>query len=483
MILCQRMFIAILAALAAILFVCSPGAALSGQYQLSTPPLGERWFGILIDQDLVGFYRQQTSQISGGGYRIEGDGSVRMKVMGFSKESNVREVYQTTPGLALRSFEIEQTINGAKSRLTGKTVSGGLQVKREADGTTSTRLLKFKGELIPGPLLNLVPFFKGAATGRQHQILVFDAEELQIKEVVISVFGEVKMPEGGTALKLSNNLYPFVSNDIWVNRAGDTLLESVREGLVITRATSPDKLAAFISGVALSQKDLIYDFSLVRLATPMRHQPSKLSGIHVHIDGYGAQTPILNDGWQQTERSDNKLVIRTGSLKTLKKQHSSLPKHLESDEGIEVDAAEIKEKAKELVAGQTTVEQKLRSIASWTSGWLEDSVDDGGSALTALSKRRGNCQTHSKLYTALARAAGIPTRFVSGLVSQDGGSFLYHSWAESLIDGNWVAVDPTFNQLPADVTHLAFFEGNQLPDLMPLVSIIGKLKVNIISEK
>lgn len=80
------------------------------------------------------------------------------------------------------------------------------------------------------------------------------------------------------------------------------------------------------------------------------------------------------------------------------------------------------------------------------------------------------------LYTALARAIGIPTRFVSGLVSQDGTSFLYHSWAESLVEGRWVAVDPTFNQVPLDPTHLAFLEGHRLADLAPLVGVIGKIK-------
>ena len=110
-------------------------------------------------------------------------------------------------------------------------------------------------------------------------------------------------------------------------------------------------------------------------------------------------------------------------------------------------------------------------------------MDDSGSALTALEKQSGNCQSHAKLYTALARSVGIPTRFVSGLVSQDGRGFLYHSWAESWLDGQWVAVDPTFDQLPADPTHLAFFEGHTLTELAPLVGIIGKIQVSLLEER
>ena len=55
--------------------------------------------------------------------------------------------------------------------------------------------------------------------------------------------------------------------------------------------------------------------------------------------------------------------------------------------------------------------------------------------------------------------------------------------AELFIDGRWVAVDPTFNQIPADPTHLAFFEGNRLADLAPLVGVIGKIKLTVLEER
>jgi len=108
---------------------------------------------------------------------------------------------------------------------------------------------------------------------------------------------------------------------------------------------------------------------------------------------------------------------------------------------------------------------------------------DGGGALTSLKSRTGNCQTHARLYTALARAAGIPTRFVSGLVHLDGKGFLYHSWAESLLNGRWVAVDPTYNQVPTDPTHLKFFEGHLPEDMSPIIAIIGRIKINVLEAK
>lgn len=476
----------LLAALAAV-FLSLPAfaATATSPYQLTTPPLGERWFAILMNNEQVGFYRQQISALPEGGYRFEGDGSVQMKIMGFTKESSSREIYLTGPNLALKSFKVEQTISGNKSHLSGNLIAGGIQVRREAEGKSTLRTLKTKSSLIPGPALNLVPFFKGITTGKVLRVLTFDPEELSIKEVKITALGEDKTPDGQPALKLRNDLYPFVDNDIWVDRQGNTLLESVRDGLVITKAESPEKLIGLVTGMALSKKDLIYDFSLIRIEPPLKVAPEKLTGLSVAIEGYGDQIPLLADGWQQVQRQAGQAVISTGTLRATPEKSYKLPPaiYLQPSEGIESDAPELVNKTHELTGALQDEKAKIVALVAWTAAWIEDSIEDGGTALIAFSKKKGNCQTHAKLYTALARAAGIPTRFVSGLVSQDRKGFLYHSWAESWLDGHWTAVDPTFNQVPADPSHLAFFEGNRITDLAPLVGIIGKIKLTILDER
>jgi transglutaminase-like putative cysteine protease len=159
---------------------------------------------------------------------------------------------------------------------------------------------------------------------------------------------------------------------------------------------------------------------------------------------------------------------------------TELEKYLKPAEKIESDAPEIVARARQIAEGKAGQIETARAIAAWATDWLKDSMDDGGGALKSLSSRTGNCQTHARLYTALARAVGIPTRFVSGLVSLEGKGFLYHSWAESFLDGRWVAVDPTYNQLPADPTHLKFFEGHTQEDLAPIIAIIGKISIKVL---
>ncbi len=474
-----------LAALCAAFFMLSALRPAMAAPLLNAPPVGERWFGILVDNEQVGFYRQEITRLPDGNFRIEADGSVRMRVMGFTKEATSREVYRIEPTLGLQTLKVDQTINGTRSQLVGKKVRGGLLVKRTVEGKSRDRLFKMPGDLIPGPVLNLYPLLKGPTPGTVYRVQTFDPEELKIKEVKITVLGEAATPDGKPAIKLRNNLYPFVHNDIWVDTGGNTLLESVRDGLVVTKAATPEQLSAVVSGMALSKKDLIYDFSMVRAEPPLKTAPAKLTGLAVALSGYGPQLPLVTDGWQWVERMGDRVVIKTGRLRPDTTPAATAPdsRYLASVEGIEALAPAVVAKARQLTMGLATSEAQARALIDWTARSVTDTVDDSGGALTVLDKMRGNCQSHAKLYTALARAAGIPTRFVSGLVSQNGKDFLYHSWAESWLDGRWVAVDPTFGQMPADPTHLALFQGHTPAELAPLVGIIGKISINVLEER
>jgi transglutaminase-like putative cysteine protease len=71
---------------------------------------------------------------------------------------------------------------------------------------------------------------------------------------------------------------------------------------------------------------------------------------------------------------------------------------------------------------------------------------------------------------------------VNGLVyMEEAQGFLYHSWNESLVDGRWRPVDPTFGQVVADATHVKLVEGESIADLTPLLDMIGRVKARVIS--
>ena len=124
----------------------------------------------------------------------------------------------------------------------------------------------------------------------------------------------------------------------------------------------------------------------------------------------------------------------------------------------------------------------INRLVGWIQANIQKSPVDVFSALDVLETKKAECQGHAYLYTAFARALGIPTRVVNGLAySEELKGFLYHSWNESLIGGTWLSVDPTFGQVGVDATHIKLLEGESTAELMPLVDIVGRIRATILS--
>ena len=136
-----------------------------------------------------------------------------------------------------------------------------------------------------------------------------------------------------------------------------------------------------------------------------------------------------------------------------------------------------------LAIGIIRRERDPRKAAELLNTWVHDSIRPRvtfgiPSAIQVLKDRSGDCNEHTQLFVALARAVGIPARVTAGLAYLD-GKFYYHAWPEILLS-DWVAVDPTFCQFPADAAHLRFVVGG-LTRQTELLRLMGNLKIDLLS--
>ncbi|HET7380890.1 MAG TPA: transglutaminase-like domain-containing protein, partial [Gaiellales bacterium] len=120
------------------------------------------------------------------------------------------------------------------------------------------------------------------------------------------------------------------------------------------------------------------------------------------------------------------------------------------------------------------VERDPTKVAAALTHWVSQTVQPVPTtafplASAVLNRGRGDCNEHTVLFVAMARALRLPARPVAGLLRVD-GRYYYHAWAEVYL-GDWVAVDPTLDQFPADVAHLRLVaDGLARPiDLAPRV--------------
>lgn len=78
----------------------------------------------------------------------------------------------------------------------------------------------------------------------------------------------------------------------------------------------------------------------------------------------------------------------------------------------------------------------------------------------AAAQSCGVCQDHTQILLSLLRLAGVPCRYVSGLLLGEGRT---HAWAEAFIDGRWIGLDATNGTVVQD-THIALAVGRDHED-------------------
>ena len=85
-----------------------------------------------------------------------------------------------------------------------------------------------------------------------------------------------------------------------------------------------------------------------------------------------------------------------------------------------------------------------------------EDIPDSQGVLETLDSGRGDCTEFADLFTTLARSIGIPTQTVFGIVYEAGElpKMAFHAWNEIEINERIIEIDPTWQQIPADGTHI-----------------------------
>ncbi|MDQ1257797.1 MAG: Transglutaminase protein [Candidatus Hydrogenedentes bacterium] len=154
--------------------------------------------------------------------------------------------------------------------------------------------------------------------------------------------------------------------------------------------------------------------------------------------------------------------------------------YTESDTFVQSSHPKIVAMSKEIVGDEQDPWQRAMRIYQW----VYDNIDKVPvmslpSALEVLKSKEGDCNEHTVLFTALARAAGIPARIAIGIVwSDELAGFYYHAWPEVYM-GRWTWMDPTLGQPMADATHIKLLTGS-IEKWSQLLPYLGKLQIEIV---
>ncbi len=99
------------------------------------------------------------------------------------------------------------------------------------------------------------------------------------------------------------------------------------------------------------------------------------------------------------------------------------------------------------------------------------------SASAILKMGRGDCSEYARLTVAALRASGFPAREISGVAYLGDATpgLGYHAWVEVYVDGRWFPMDPTWNQVPVDASHVTLAHGKSTS----FAGLVGGIKATV----
>jgi len=430
--------------------------------------------------------------------------------------------------LQLRAFEATvTTITGGRSqryRATGRAEGDTvLNVEIDAGGTRPQRQrMRLERPLVLPELVNLRLAIGGELQpGRSYTLRTFDALTMQERDVEMRVLAESTMifPDSAAYDSAAQRWVPArwdtvrafrvqqatagLSVDSWIDEQGHLVSTSSPIGFHIERTAFEIAVENFRlarrrgqGGLAVQPADGNDVIETTAIAANVRLEPEALRVLRVRLSNVSLGGFDLSGGRQQL-LGDTLIVTRETNLGGTQPGPASpgedarLPmgsggdtavaRALQPEPLVQSDDPRIQAQARLIVGRERRAGRVAELLTRWVYQNLEKEITVSvPSAAQVLETRSGDCNEHTVVYVALARAAGLPARTAAGVVYLR-GRFFYHAWPEVWL-GRWVAVDPTFGQFPADAAHLRFVIGG-LARQVELVRLIGRLQLTVVSSE
>lgn len=461
------------------------------------------FYTIKLAGEPIGYASSRIDTLTGG-FLLEDDMRLRVRALGSDVPAMVRTRAMLGPNLDLRDFQFGLSSDLGDFEVTG-VVEGDslLRLSVSAGGESQEQALETGGPiLLPQVMPMHLVLGSEPEPGSSYAFEVFDPSVLERQRIDLRVLGR-------ETLIYPDSVELDPKSRSWVTQRTDTVetwrvLQSFGgieletwldgDGLVV-KATSPlgysiERTAfeiAWNDYLALEGRETasvgtpdIIESTAISVGVDLP-EGRRLGRLAVRLKGVDLEGFDLH-GERQTLRGDTLEVALESSVSdpgySLPASPERWPEELRATPLVQADDPEIVEAAEAVIGDARDPAVAAERLSAWVYGNLEKRVTVSvPSARQVLQARRGDCNEHTVLYVALARAAGLPARTVAGLVYVN-GRFYYHAWPEVWL-GRWVPVDPTLGQYPADASHIRFVVGG-LARQVELVRLVGSLELEVV---
>ena len=432
----------------------------------------EEYQSVYFKREKIGYVMQRYTRQAADVVKLTQEAQLNLNVAGSVQEIHLNLLATLTDKNLLQDFTFTFTSPFYTMKATGK--AEGNTIAYSIDTGTST--INDTVTLENPPLLSTTrrPYLlsKNMLAGAKVKIPWFDPFSLTGRESVIEYRGKESIQIGARIQNLHHFIESFAGArvNLWINDSGRVVKEESPAGFVFIREpkfkslklpnTSEDILSAVAvkvtASIVLSEKKMQY-----RLTFPQ----DAILDLEGGRQNYEDQILTVTNELQQQNATDPCGTLEESSRATSYVQSTH---------------SDITQLSHELIDGKTATIDQVDALADWVYENIEKRPVLGlPDALTTLKNLQGDCNEHAALFAALARAASLPTRIVAGVTSHNNG-FYYHAWNEVCVENNWLSVDTTTNQIPADLTHIRLIIG-EMQEQVRIGALLGKLTIEPIT--
>jgi transglutaminase-like putative cysteine protease len=447
-----------------------------------------QWRGVYYRNEKIGFTVSQTVATDDG-FELQEDGRLQMSLLGAQTAAVIRTRARVDRAFTLQSFDFSLDPG-----------TGGTTVRGQVDGTrlrlsvTSASGTRSEDREIAEPPVLAITLARrlagaGLESGARYQWTIFDPATLTSAPVALEIGKrEVVQLDGRSQFGIPMSVpafraelqYAGLRTTSWITDTGEVVREQSPMGLETVRE-SPERARAMAVPYKV-REDLLEASAVVPESKLRIDEPRDVRRLRLRLTGADLSSPDLRGVGQSVDGD----IVEIRDPQGLRPEAADpdVGRYLTPEPFLESDAPEIRAEAAAAVKGVSGVRARAERLTRHVNAILEKKPTISlPSALEVLRTRVGDCNEHTALYVAMARALEIPARIAVGLVSVR-GAFYYHAWPEVYLTegkgrGLWLPVDPTLNQFPADGTHLRLARGG-LDKQAAILPLVGRLKITIL---
>lgn len=444
----------------------------------------DSWMKILFKDNPIGLSHTSVEVIDDSPtehFRLSNRTHLSLNLMGQPQTVSLLSVAALDMLYHLQRFEFSMTTRHYAMRIEGRRQAGTqYRVIVRSDMGSSVVMMDIPDDVVLySPLMEMS--MSKLKPGEFLHVRTLDPASMALGDVLIRALRRERITVAGVpqdALALSVE-YQGVDIPTWIDAEGHILRQTTALGWTMESCTQEEAMSLKYS--ADSGEDLLLAASVpceggIQDAETARSIRLRVSG--APLDGLAL------------ESSRQTLLSTTGTVAEVELRPAAWPSetrietnaaaYLAASQFVQADHPDIVSRADKITAGLTTPRDKALAIYEWVYKSVSKKPTVSlPSALDVLHRLEGDCNEHTYLFVALARAAHIPAQIRVGLLYVD-GRFYYHAWPAVYV-GDWVEMDPTKGQPLADAGHLSLLEG-ELANQMRLFSVLGRLRTQVLAQ-